>query len=146
MKWLAIVPCALVAASCARAWDTGATAAATHVTAAATPPATAPSASLRLPGSFTAVGTEPFWSAKVDGERLTYMTPENQAGRTITVERSSSASGRPTVSLRGQLEGKPLVLILSAGPCSDGMSDTRHPFAAERRLGQNIVHGCARLP
>src|SRR5688500_12611837 len=77
-------------------------------------------AGLGLPEQFTALGTEPFWAAKVTGDRLIYMTPEDQAGQTIAIAREDGAK---LVELSGTLAGKPLALIISKGPCSDGMSD-----------------------
>ena len=104
-------------------------------------PATA--ASLALPDTFTALGTEPFWAAKVTGKRLTYMTPEDQTGQTITVARKDSAE---LVELHGTLAGKPLALAITKGPCSDGMSDVVYRWSVERRLGDDVQRGCARLP
>lgn len=96
---------------------------------------------LALPARFTALGTEPFWAAKVDGTRLTYTTPEDQVGQPIAVSRTSQGDG---VELAGTLAGKRLTLTVSAGPCSDGMSDTVYPFTVRRRLGDDDQRGCAR--
>ena len=106
-------------------------------------PASRPAAGLALPDTFTALGTEPFWAAKVAGGRLTYMTPEDQAGQTIAVEREDGAE---LVELRGTLAGKPLALAITKGPCSDGMSDVVYRWSVERRLGNDVQRGCARLP
>lgn len=102
------------------------------------PPAASP---LALPQRFTALGTEPFWAAKVDGARLTYSTPQDQAGRTISVTRRDSAR---VAVIEGMLDGRPLRLRIGAGPCSDGMSDVVYPFAVERTEGETIHQGCAR--
>jgi uncharacterized membrane protein len=96
---------------------------------------------LALPTRFTALGTEPFWAAKVNGDKLTYSTPEEQVGRTISVTRSMRGE---LVDLAGTLAGKDLTLTLSAGPCSDGMSDTVYPFTVRRRFGADEQRGCAR--
>ena len=106
-------------------------------------PAPRPAAGLGLPDTFTALGTEPFWAAKVVGGRLTYMTPENQAGQTIPVSRKDGAE---LVELRGTLAGKPLALTITKGPCSDGMSDVVYRWSVERRLGDDVQRGCARRP
>jgi uncharacterized membrane protein len=100
-------------------------------------------AGLGLPHEFTALGTEPFWAAKVAGDRLTYMTPEDQAGQTIPVTRENGAE---LVELSGTLAGKPLALTITKGPCSDGMSDVVYRWSVERRLGDDVQRGCARLP
>ncbi|MCA1661836.1 MAG: hypothetical protein LC648_06625 [Novosphingobium sp.] len=102
----------------------------------------APVAGLALPERFTALGTEPFWAATVAGGRLTYMTPEDQAGQTIAVEREDDAD---LVELRGTLAGKPLALTITKGPCSDGMSDVVYRWSVERRLGDDVQRGCARI-
>lgn len=96
---------------------------------------------IALPERFTALGTEPFWAAKVDGARLTYSTPQDQAGRTISVVRL--VAGRVAV-IEGMLDGRLLRLRIGAGPCSDGMSDVVYPFAVERTEGAAVHHGCAR--
>jgi len=112
--------------------------------AAADSPSASPSPSpavFSVPARFTALGTEPFWAAKVTGDRVTYMTPEDQAGQAIAVARTAGAD---FVELGGTLAGQRLTLRLSAGPCSDGMSDTVYPFSVVRRLGADEQRGCAR--
>ena len=111
--------------------------------AAAPPPVPAApaAAALRLPARFTALGTEPVWAAKVDGARLTYITPEDQVGQPIAVARTSHGD---SVEFAATLAGKRLTLTVSAGPCSDGMSDTVYPFAVRRQLGDDEQRGCAR--
>lgn len=94
-----------------------------------------------VPERFTALGTEPFWAAKIDGKRLTYSTPLDQHGRTIEVVRKS---GSNFANIDGTLDGQRLSLRVTAGPCSDGMSDTVYPFTVERTVGTVLEHGCAR--
>lgn len=92
------------------------------------------------PERFTALGTEPFWAAKVVGGNLVWSTPENQAGTRISVTRSLT---RSSLQLRGTLGSDAFVLVLSAGDCSDGMSDTRYRLRATVRLGSRLLNGCA---
>lgn len=94
-----------------------------------------------IPASLTALGTEPFWSAKVAGGRMTYTTPETPDGATFPVKRRASEDG---VVFTGAIDGKPIELEVSAATCSDGMSDTVYPFAVVRRIGPDIQRGCAR--
>lgn len=94
-----------------------------------------------FPVQLQALGTEPFWSIMLDGNDLTYLTPENQAGSHAPVSRSEQ-SGVLTVS--GTLEGKALQLVLKPEQCSDGMSDTIYPFSAALGLGDARFAGCAR--
>ena len=94
-----------------------------------------------VPEQFTALGTEPFWAAKVDGGVLLYQTPEDQAGQRVAVTRR-------VIGLRtefsGTLGGAPLTLNVGAGPCSDGMSDTVFSHSAGLRIGAQELRGCAK--
>ena len=51
-----------------------------------------------------AVGTEPFWGARVEGRCVTYSNPENQQGVRIWTRYSSEGNGRGTWV--GQLGGR----------------------------------------
>ena len=93
-----------------------------------------------LPERFRAVGTEPFWGAKVSGTTLIYSTPDYPDGMQIAVTRRN---GPGQVILNGTIDAKPLELAISAGPCSDGMSDTIYPWTAVRTIGPDIARGCA---
>lgn len=74
-----------------------------------------------------AIGTEPFWGARVDGRCVTYSHPDDQDGTRIWTRFTGSAdSGVWT----GFYEGQRFVLRTRAEPgCSDGMSDRRYPLA-----------------
>lgn len=85
-------------------------------------------------------GTEPFWGGTVVGHRLTYTTPENIEGSTITVDRFA---GRGGVTWSGELEGQSFDLMITPGACSDGMSDRTYPFVATLQLGPQLLEGCA---
>lgn len=85
-------------------------------------------------------GTEPFWGGQVAGESLTYSTPENIDGTTITVTRFP---GRGGLSFSGNLDGRALDLAITPGNCSDGMSDRTYPFVATLQLGNEQRSGCA---
>ena len=97
--------------------------------------------SFALPERFTALGTEPFWAAKVDGARLTYSTPLDEKGRIVAIARGGGADH---ATVEGRLDGRALRLTVTAGPCSDGMSDTVYPFTIVRTLDDAVEHGCAR--
>ncbi|AIT80970.1 COG3650 family protein [Novosphingobium pentaromativorans] len=86
------------------------------------------------------LGTEPFWGGQADGTRLTYTTPENQAGETISVSRFA---GRGGLSFSGTLSGGEMTLAITPGECSDGMSDTAYPFGVTLRIGDEVRQGCA---
>lgn len=89
-----------------------------------------------------AVGTEPFWGARVEGRCVTYSTPENQQGVRVWARYTEAAAGRATWA--GQLDGKPFEMRVSPEPgCSDGMSDERYPLAVELTVHGEQRRGCA---
>ncbi|HSD17280.1 MAG TPA: hypothetical protein VLC71_08500 [Thermomonas sp.] len=121
-------------------------------TAGSPPTATAPSASgvpaaKRAPGQehaeplriFRAFGTEPFWNVNVEGSRLTYTTPEDQAGMVMEGARRALADG---VEIAGEHDGKAFVLTVTTGTCSDGMSDIEHRMVSTFRYGEIDYTGC----
>ena len=116
------------------------------VVAPATPAAETPSAK-RVPGQenveplriFRAFGTEPFWGVNVEDTRLTYTTPENQAGVVMEGTRKTLTDG---VEISGQHDGKPFVLTVSNGTCSDGMSDNTYSMVSTFRYGDIDYKGC----
>ena len=86
------------------------------------------------------VGTEPFWSGSIEGERLLYKTPENQVGETIALKRFAGNSG---LGFTGSRSGRPLDLTITRGECSDGMSDRTYPYTASLKLDTELRSGCA---
>jgi uncharacterized membrane protein len=89
-----------------------------------------------------AIGTEPFWGARIEGRCVTYSHPENQQGTRVWTRYAPRPGGGGTWT--GTLEGKPFVLRTrpQAG-CSDGMSDRRYPIAVELTVGGEERRGCA---
>lgn len=88
-----------------------------------------------------ALGTEPFWNARVEGRCVTYSHPEDQKGSRIWT-RFAPGPGGGTWS--GSLAGKRFELKVRPGAgCSDGMSDRRYPLAAELVVGGERRQGCA---
>ena len=147
---LSLIACACLAAGCQRSVESpaGATPPAPVPQVAPSPqaapatPAAAPQPQRQPSGHarYKALGTEPFWAVEVDGARLRYTTPDDQAGSTLEVARDEVA-GFPRFS--GQWQGQPLVLTLSAGPCSDGMSDNVHALSARLSVRGEELRGCA---
>lgn len=88
-----------------------------------------------------AIGTEPFWGARIDGRCVTYSHPEDQQGSRVWTRFSGTATSG---SWAGSLGGKPFVLQTrpQAG-CSDGMSDNRYPIAVSLTVGGEQRSGCA---
>jgi uncharacterized membrane protein len=89
-----------------------------------------------------AVGTEPFWGARIEGRCVTYSHPEDQKGTRIWTRYAPAVGGGGTWS--GALGGRRFELRLRprAG-CSDGMSDRRYPLAAELAVAGERRTGCA---
>ena len=91
---------------------------------------------------FRAFGTEPFWNVNVEDGTLTYTTPEDQAGVVMQGTRRALEEG---VELSGSHDGKPFVLTVSAGLCSDGMSDNQYELNASFRYGDIDYKGCGEV-
>jgi uncharacterized membrane protein len=88
-----------------------------------------------------AIGTEPFWSAQVQGRCVAYSTPEDQEGTRIWTRFNPGPDGGVWV---GSLDGKPFKLVtrLRQG-CSDGMSDRSYPLDAMLTVRGEERRGCA---
>lgn len=88
-----------------------------------------------------AIGTEPFWGARVEGRCVTYSTPEDQDGTRIWTRYDPGADGGVWV---GALDGQPFKLVTRHRPdCSDGMSDRRYPMEAILTVRGEERRGCA---
>jgi uncharacterized membrane protein len=92
-----------------------------------------------------ALGTEPFWSVVVSRSRIVFSDPEHPGGQAF---RFRGARGRTIGGweFRGERDSIPreISIILNEQTCSDGMSDTRYPFASQVTLGDAVLRGCAR--
>lgn len=88
----------------------------------------------------TALGNEPFWSARIEGAQLTYSTPDNIEGTAIAVTRFAGNGG---LGISGTIDGAALQLALTPGACSDGMSDRTYPYGATLAIGDTTLSGCA---
>ena len=113
-----------------------------------TPPAPQPASacltqdSKAIPANrLKAIGTEPFWGARIEGRCVTYLTPENQTGTRVWARFSGS---RDAGSWVGSLGGKSFELRTSPSPaCSDGMSDRQYPVAVTLMVNGERRTGCA---
>lgn len=90
--------------------------------------------------TITALGNEPFWSARIDGAQLTYSTPDDPLGAAVAVTRFAGNGG---LGISGTLDGAPLQLAITPGACSDGMSDRTYPYGATLAIGDVTLSGCA---
>lgn len=88
-----------------------------------------------------AIGTEPFWGARIDGRCVTYSTPEDQDGTRVWTKFSGTAENG---SWTGYLDDQRFVLRTRPQPgCSDGMSDNRYPIAVTLTVRGEERTGCA---
>lgn len=93
------------------------------------------------PNLIKALGTEPFWAARVDGRCVTYMTPDDQKGTRIW---TSFTGSRDKGVWTGFYQNRRFVLRTRPAPgCSDGMSDNRYPLAASLSVAGEERSGCA---
>lgn len=89
-----------------------------------------------------AVGTEPFWAARVEGRCITYSHPENQQGMRVWTRYTAGPDGLAVWT--GQLDGKKFEMrVRPEAGCSDGMSDNRYPLAVELLVDGEQRRGCA---
>jgi uncharacterized membrane protein len=87
-------------------------------------------------GDFTLVGTEPFWSGRIQGGGLTL----SRAGQPDVSAANSGVTIEGDVGAWG-VGG--LVIKLKPEPCSDGMSERRYAYRAEVTLNGQVLRGCA---
>lgn len=92
------------------------------------------------PSGYRLIGTEPFWGGTVTASEVVYNTPENQEGERIPV---TAVYGPDSEVYSGTLDGRPFVLTLTAGPCSDGMSDNVHSYTVVLLVTDETRRGCA---
>ena len=101
---------------------------------------TSPAGEGKVPSSFTALGTEPFWDIQVAGRTLTYSGPDIET-KVLEAERSSSGN---SATYTGNHEGTAFKLTVTEGSCNDGMSDNEYSYKAEWTWGGETNSGCAR--
>ncbi|AMU96631.1 hypothetical protein AOA14_18695 [Sphingopyxis terrae subsp. terrae NBRC 15098] len=88
-----------------------------------------------------AVGTEPFWGARIEGRCVTYSHPEDQQGTRVWTRFTPIPHGGVW---SGALGGRQFELRTRAAPgCSDGMSDKTYPVAVELLVHGERRNGCA---
>lgn len=88
-----------------------------------------------------AIGTEPFWAAKIEGRCVTYSHPEDQQGIRVWTRFTPTSEGG---LWSGALGGQPFELRTRAAPgCSDGMSDKSYPVATDLLVHGEQRKGCA---
>lgn len=89
-----------------------------------------------------ALGTEPFWGAKIEGRCVTYSHPENEKGTRIWTRYTATSDGG---RWSGSLDGRKFELVTRAvANCSDGMSDNKFPIAVGLMVNGEQREGCAK--
>lgn len=88
---------------------------------------------------FRVFGNEPFWNASIEGDKLTYSTPDDPVGLVLQGRRRAIPGG---VEIAGSHGGRPFVLTVIEDECSDGMSGNNYPLAARFRFGDIDFGGC----
>lgn len=139
---LVIAASALALTACKPAADAGESGDAT----AAPPPATAAPGdpvlnNIDLTQDLRAVGAEPFWAVEMTRAGLTFSGPDRP---NATAPNTGPAMHEGEASWTGTTaDGKALKITLTAGPCSDGMSDREYPLNAKVELDSEKFTGCA---
>jgi uncharacterized membrane protein len=88
-----------------------------------------------------AIGTEPFWGARIEGRCVTYSHPEDQRGTRIWTRYIATPDGGRWT---GALGGRRFELATRTQPgCPDGMSDRRYPIAVTLVVNGERRTGCA---
>lgn len=98
------------------------------------------------PQPLVCFGTEPFWNVDLaEPGRARYSRPEGAPAVFRGAERASSIPGER--HWRGRGRAGDLVVFITEGACSDGMSDTTHPATARVSLPDGtFLKGCCRVP
>jgi heat shock protein HslJ len=98
------------------------------------------------PSPLVCFGTEPFWNVDLtEPGRARYSRPEGAPAVFRGAERATATRGER--HWRGRGRSGDLVVFISEGACSDGMSDTTHPATARVSLPDGtFLKGCCRVP
>lgn len=103
-------------------------------------PAPTATAAPDVPKKLSALGTEPFWNARIGGNDLVYTTPEDQTGQRARLTRIDKVG---SAEFSGKLGASAIHLEVTRHACSDGMSDRTYPFTAVLTIGSERREGCA---
>jgi len=91
---------------------------------------------------FRGLGTEPFWSLEVDGGPAPQMRLDLDMGeRKLLVPQVAALDAGEGYAGKAE-DGSDVVLRITRGDCSDGMSDQTYPAGIELQVGGDIYKGC----
>jgi uncharacterized membrane protein len=110
----------------------------------APPPADAPApVGPDYSGDFDAVGTEPFWTLKVRAGGLTLSRPDHAD---VTIANPGPRADGDQGVFDASAGEQRLVLRLTPGDCTDGMSGRHYGYLAEVWVDGETLKGCANRP
>lgn len=104
-------------------------------------PAPAPDPAEVFKAPISARGTEPFWRIDVKGAELVRTGPEGS----VTATNAGFGYNGGKAVWTAQAGMTPVALSLTAGECSDGMSDLKYPYTADVKWGDENLKGCGFL-
>jgi uncharacterized membrane protein len=83
---------------------------------------------------YAARGTEPFWSVDIVGTMAVLKRPDMPAERFVV--------GRTLAGDTLRYQGAGLTILVTPGPCSDGMSDTLYGDRVQIAMASGTLKGC----
>lgn len=99
-------------------------------------PANPPKAEADYRADLNLTGTEPFWGVQIRKDRITLTRPDHP----------DISTRNPGVSISGETAswnaGEIMITLTPQRWCSDGMSDRQYPYAAEVKVGNEVLKGC----
>jgi uncharacterized membrane protein len=110
------------------------------------PPADAPAPAppaIVYPADMDLAGTEPFWAVKIRGGNIAFTRPDAPE-RDFSNAAKAEANGGATWTAN-DANGS-IVVKLTAGTCSDGMSDKVWSYSAVVTVGEETLKGCGEIP
>ena len=88
-----------------------------------------------LPQGYRAMGTEPFWDLQF-GPRLLFTDRGSERVVAEPAPRAEMAGGTRIY------RGRRLLVTITPGPCSDGMSDRSYPDSVSVSVDGQLYRGC----
>ena len=119
--------------------------AANSATLAAETPVASPDP-VGLPSPLRCFGTEPFWSLTIAPRGSQFETADGETAVFAFTNLTKSSSRPDTWMAAGATAGSKLALyVRKTGTCSDGMSDTTHPYEMSVHLSDGrVLSGCCK--
>lgn len=100
-------------------------------------PAADPGAAFKV--DFSARGNEPFWRVDIKGTDIVLTRPDAPA---VTAGNAGLAATESQATWTAQAGATSVVVTLTKGDCSDGMSDLKYGYTARVVWGAETFNGC----